>query len=40
LSSPVWRHFYLAGIIIWIILGMGYIWGVVEVISGTLKASR
>jgi len=38
IRSPVVRRVYLAGIIIWIILGMGYIWGVVEIISGTLKA--
>ena len=40
IRSPVVRRVYLAGIIIWIILGMGYIWGVVEIISGTLKAGR
>jgi len=38
IRSPVVRRVYLAGIIVWIILGMGYIWGVVEIISGTLKA--
>ena len=40
IRSPASRRAYLAGIIIWIILGMGYIWGVVEIISGTLKAGR
>ena len=40
IRSPVARRAYLAGIIVWIILGMGYIWGVVEIISGTLKAGR
>ena len=40
IRSPVIRRVYLAGIIVWIILGMGYIWGVVEIISGTLKAGR
>ena len=32
IRSPVVRRVYLAGIIVWIILGMGYIWGVVEII--------
>ena len=40
IRSPLVRRVYLAGIIMWIILGMGYIWGVVEIISGTLKAGR
>jgi len=35
--SPAVRRVYLAGIIMWIILGMAYIWGVLEIISGTLK---
>lgn len=37
IKTKSWRSVYLAGIIIWIILGMGYIFGVVEVISGTFK---
>ena len=38
--SPAVRRVYLAGIIMWIILGMAYIWGVLEIISGTLKTGR
>jgi len=32
------RFVYLSAIIIWIILGMGYIFGVINIIGGTLKA--
>ena len=38
ITSPVGRRIYLAGIIVWVILGMGYIFGVVGVISDTLRA--
>ena len=38
--SPAVRRVYLAGIIMWIILGMAYIWGVLEIISGSLKTGR
>ena len=38
IPSELLRYFYLGGIILWIILGMGYIVGVVEIISNTLRA--
>ena len=38
ITSPAGRRIYLAGIIVWVILGMGYIFGVVGVISDTLRA--
>ena len=39
-SSAVWRRVYMAGILAWVILGMGYIWGVIEVIQVTYRAGR
>ena len=38
MHSEFLRSLYLAIIILWIILGMGYIFGVVDVISNTLRA--
>ena len=40
LKSEVARWTYLVIIILWIIFGMGYIYAVVDVISGTLAATR
>jgi len=39
LHSEFLKYTYLVGIIIWIIFGMGYIFAVVDVISGTLKST-
>ena len=40
IKSTALRIVYLAAIILWIILGMGYIFGVIDLISKTLKATR
>ena len=40
LETDFQRYAYLVAIILWIIFGMGYIFAVVDVISGSLKSSR
>jgi len=39
LHNKFLKYTYLVGIILWIIFGMGYIFAVVDVISGTLKST-
>ena len=40
IKTDFWRWVYLIVIIIWIIFGMCYILGVINVISNALKAGR
>ena len=40
LESAEVRWLYLIGIILWIIIGMGYIFAVVDVLAETLRSTR
>ena len=40
LKSAEVRWLYLIGIILWIIIGMGYIFAVVDVLAETLRSTR